>query len=317
MRASIAASHVSHSTFAAFNGDIDPDHGRLKFFRYFYEPKAQDHHALSGGGMQIGVAGAPRVFVLEEWSESETTGALSGGSKARGNRAPRTDPNAVPAEPGSRSRAPVGCAARSGAAICADMPGPDPGDRSAAFTFDSVPDEYERLLAPVVFEPWAEVLLDAVTIVPGSRVLDVATGTGVVARAAARRLGEEGNVVACDVSAAMLARAASVGAHAGAAPIEYREGSADALPVDDGWGDVVLCQQGLQFFPAQASAVSEMRRVLRRGGAAGIAVWASGHPLEPFGVYSDEPPRSEPHRRSPEPLRATPSPWTSRRFDRS
>jgi SAM-dependent methyltransferase len=140
----------------------------------------------------------------------------------------------------------------------------------------------------VVFEPWAEILLDAVTIAPGSRVLDVATGTGVVARAAARRVSEEGAVVGCDVSATMLARAGSVAAHAGAAPIEYREGSADALPVDDGWCDVVLCQQGLQFFPARAAAVSEMRRVLRRGGAAGIAVWARGHPLEPFGVYGDE-----------------------------
>jgi SAM-dependent methyltransferase len=168
------------------------------------------------------------------------------------------------------------------------VPDPVPGDRSTAFTADSVPGEYERLLAPVVFEPWAEVLLDTVTVAPGSRVLDVASGTGVVARAAARRVGEEGAVVACDVSAAMLARAASVAAHAGAAPIEYREGSADALPVDDGWCDVVLCQQGLQFFPAAAAAVSEMRRVLRPGGAAGIAVWARGHPLEPFGAYGDE-----------------------------
>lgn len=71
MRASIAASRVSHSTFVAFNGDADPDHGRLKFFGYFYEPKAQDHHALPGGGLQIGVAGAPRVSLLEEWSESK------------------------------------------------------------------------------------------------------------------------------------------------------------------------------------------------------------------------------------------------------
>ncbi len=168
------------------------------------------------------------------------------------------------------------------------MPDPDLGDRSAAFTSDSVPDEYERLLAPVVFEPWAEVLLDAVTVAPGSRVLDVACGTGAVTRAAARRVGEEGAVVASDVSAVMLARAASVGASAGAAPVEYREGSADALPVDDGWCDVVLCQQGLQFFPARAAAVSEMRRVLRPGGVAGIAVWASGHRLEPFGAYGDE-----------------------------
>ncbi|MFZ0976523.1 MAG: class I SAM-dependent methyltransferase, partial [Solirubrobacteraceae bacterium] len=86
----------------------------------------------------------------------------------------------------------------------------------------------------------------------------------------------------------MLARAAIVGAPNGAAPIEYLDASADALPFDGGSFDVVLCQQGLQFFPARAAAVGEMRRVLRPGGVAGVAVWASGHPLEPFGVYGDE-----------------------------
>ena len=164
----------------------------------------------------------------------------------------------------------------------------DSGDRSSAFTSDSVPDEYERYLVPAVFEPWAELLLDAVVITPGSRVLDVASGTGVVARAAARRAGGEGRVVASDVSGPMLARSAAAGAPDGAAPIEYREASADALPFEDGSFDVVLCQQGLQFFPARAAAVGEMRRVLRPGGVAGVAVWAHGHPLEPFGVYGDE-----------------------------
>lgn len=165
---------------------------------------------------------------------------------------------------------------------------PDHGDRSSAFTSDSVPDEYERHLVPAVFGPWAEVLLDAVVIAPGSRVLDIASGTGVVARAAARRAGGEGHVVASDVSSAMLARSAAAGAPSGAAAIEYREASADALQFEDGSFDVVLCQQGLQFFPAPAAAVGEMQRVLRPGGVAGIAVWAEGHPLEPFGVYGDE-----------------------------
>lgn len=124
-------------------------------------------------------------------------------------------------------------------------------------------------------------------IAPGSRVLDVASGTGVVARAAARRTGGDGHVVATDVSGPMLARSAAIGAPSGAAPIEYREAPADALPFEDGCFDAVLCQQGLQFFPARAAAVGEMRRVLRPGGVAGIAVWAEGHPLEPFGVYGD------------------------------
>ncbi|MGP0050941.1 MAG: methyltransferase domain-containing protein, partial [Solirubrobacteraceae bacterium] len=90
------------------------------------------------------------------------------------------------------------------------MPAPDRGDRSSAFTSHSVPDEYERHLVPAVFEPWAEILLDAVGISPGSRVLDIASGTGVVARAAARRAGCDGQVVASDVSGPMLARSAAV-----------------------------------------------------------------------------------------------------------
>jgi ubiquinone/menaquinone biosynthesis C-methylase UbiE len=98
----------------------------------------------------------------------------------------------------------------------------------------------------------------------------------VVARAAARRAGGEGHVVATDVSGAMLARSAAAGASRGAAPIEYREASADALPFEDGSFDVVLCQQGLQFFPARAAALGEMRRILRPGGGVGIAVWAEG-----------------------------------------
>jgi hypothetical protein len=71
VRASIAASSVSHSTFVAFNGDSDPNEGKLKFVGYFFEPKAQDHDAMEGGGLQLGVAGAPRVSLLEEWSERE------------------------------------------------------------------------------------------------------------------------------------------------------------------------------------------------------------------------------------------------------
>ena len=168
------------------------------------------------------------------------------------------------------------------------MPSSEGGDRSSAFTSESVPEEYQRQLVPSVFAPWAEVLLDTVVIPPGSRVLDVASGTGVVARAAARRAGGRGRVMASDVSGPMLARSAAIEASEDAAWIGYQEASADALPFEDASFDVVLCQQGLQFFPAQQAAVGEMRRVLRIGGVAGISVWAHGHPLEPFGVYGDE-----------------------------
>ena len=111
----------------------------------------------------------------------------------------------------------------------------DSEDRSSAFTSDSVPDEYERHLVPAVFEPWAEVLLDAVVIAPGSRVLDIASGTGVVARAAARPRRwrrSRGGQRRERADAGALGRRRS--RRDGAAPIEYREASADALPFEDG-----------------------------------------------------------------------------------
>jgi ubiquinone/menaquinone biosynthesis C-methylase UbiE len=159
--------------------------------------------------------------------------------------------------------------------------------RSKAFTAASVPDHYEQRLAPVVFEPWARILIDAVGIEPGCRVLDVASGTGAVARAAAHRAGPDGQLVATDVSEPMLARSAARPAPPGSAPIEYRPAPADELPFADASFDVVLCQQGLQFFPDRAAAAREMRRVLRVGGAAAVSVWAAGHRLEPFDEYSE------------------------------
>ncbi len=168
------------------------------------------------------------------------------------------------------------------AAMASDQP-----DRSTAFAAGSVAERYERHLAPVVFVPWAEILLDAVGVRPGDRVLDVASGTGVVARLAAGRAGAEGRVTASDISAAMLAHAATVAAPPGAAPIERVEASATALTFPDAAYDVVLCQQGMQFFPDRSAAAAQLRRVLRAGGTAGVAVWAAGHRLQPFDDYSE------------------------------
>jgi SAM-dependent methyltransferase len=160
-----------------------------------------------------------------------------------------------------------------------------PPDRSSSFVSEKLPEQYQARLAPVIFEPWAEQLLGRVGIEVGERVLDVACGTGVVTRAAAQRAGAAGSVVGADISPAMLGRAASEVAAPGAAPIEFVEGSADQLPLDDGRFDVVLCQQGLQFFPDKPAALGEMRRVTAPGGRLGLAVWAAGHklPFDDFG----------------------------------
>ncbi len=157
--------------------------------------------------------------------------------------------------------------------------------RTTAFASSSVPEGYERHLAPVLFAPWAEVLISTVGVQAGAEVLDVAAGTAVVARLAAVRAGSSGRVVASDVSEAMLAYAASIPSPAGSASIEYVEASVMELPFDDGSFDVVLCQQGMPFFTDRHRAAAEMLRVLRPGGTLGLSVWLAERRLEPFDEY--------------------------------
>jgi ubiquinone/menaquinone biosynthesis C-methylase UbiE len=159
--------------------------------------------------------------------------------------------------------------------------------RSEAFVSASVPEAYDRLLVGPVFEPWARELVQRATLRRGASVLDLACGPGTVARLVAERIGDAGRVVACDLSPGMLAVASAVPGARGAAPIEYVESSADALPLADAACDVVVCQQGLQFFPDRRAARNEMRRVLRDGGTVALAVWAVERPLGLFGPIGE------------------------------
>jgi len=136
----------------------------------------------------------------------------------------------------------------------------------------SGPEAYEHHLVPVIFAPWAAVLLELARLQPGERVLDAACGTGVVARAAMARVGTAGKVTGVDLNPGMLEVARTVSGRAGQS-IAWREGNLEALPFADGAFDVVLCQQGLQFCTNKAAAVSELRRVLREGGRLGLSVW--------------------------------------------
>lgn len=129
-------------------------------------------------------------------------------------------------------------------------------------------DAYERHLVPRLFAPSAAELVEALSPQPGDHVLDVASGTGIVARHAARRVGADGRVTAVDVSPAMVTVARAVAP--ADAPIAFHVADAVALPLPDGSVDAVACQQGLQFLTDRRAAVAEMRRVLRPGG--GLAV---------------------------------------------
>jgi SAM-dependent methyltransferase len=131
---------------------------------------------------------------------------------------------------------------------------------------------YERHMVPAIFGPWAEDLLALATPQPGERVLDAACGTGVVARLVTQRVGPSGTVVGLDLNPGMLTVARTLALPHGA-QIEWREGNVSAIPLPDGTVDLVLCQQGLQFFPDRPGALREMHRVLGPDGRLALSVW--------------------------------------------
>ncbi|CAN5873845.1 methyltransferase domain-containing protein [soil metagenome] len=111
--------------------------------------------------------------------------------------------------------------------------------------------------------------MKAAGLLAGERVLDVACGTGIVARTAAGRVGPGGTVAGLDVNPAMLELARELAGES----IEFFEGNAQALPFNEASFDVVFCQQGLQFFGDRPAAVGEMFRVTTPRGRAICAVW--------------------------------------------
>lgn len=142
-----------------------------------------------------------------------------------------------------------------------------------SYAMDQVtfPQMYERWLVGPLFRPWAEVTLDEVRLSEGDSVLDIACGTGILARVARERLGRIGHVVGVDISSEMLAIAQAV-----TRAVDWREGNAGALPLREGEQfDIVACQQGLQFFPDKPTAVAQMRRALAPGGRLAVATWRS------------------------------------------
>jgi SAM-dependent methyltransferase len=114
-------------------------------------------------------------------------------------------------------------------------------------------------------------LLNLVSPKHGERVLDLACGTGTVARLAAQLVGPTGKVVGLDVNPGMLIVARSIPSPVG--QIEWKEADALAMPFPDASFDILTCQLGLQFFPDRAKAVREMKRVLVPKGRLGVLVW--------------------------------------------
>lgn len=127
---------------------------------------------------------------------------------------------------------------------------------------------YEEFFVPALFRQWAPRVAEAARIAPGQRVLDVACGTGVLARETAIRVAPAGYVAGLDRNEGMLATAGRI-----TPAVDWKSGRAEQLPFPDADFDAVVSQFGLMFFDDRTQALREMRRVLKPGGRLAVAVW--------------------------------------------
>lgn len=141
-------------------------------------------------------------------------------------------------------------------------------------------ESYEAKFVPALFGEWAPHLVDVAGIKPDRLVLDVACGTGVVAREAADRVAGRGKVVGLDLNLGMLEVARRL-----RPDIEWQQGDAGELPFSDGSFDVVLCQAALMFFDNRARAIREMARVVAPDGTVAVQTWASLEAQPGYGPF--------------------------------
>ncbi|MEQ8675910.1 MAG: methyltransferase domain-containing protein [Aggregatilineales bacterium] len=134
----------------------------------------------------------------------------------------------------------------------------------------SAAEVYEEFFVPALFADWSPQMATLANVQSGQNVLDVACGTGILARTLAERVGNTGSVIGLDINEGMLAVARRKAPH-----IDWKQGTVDALPFDDASFDAVLCQFALMFFEDRQRAIREMLRVLKSGGHLAVAVWDS------------------------------------------
>lgn len=148
-----------------------------------------------------------------------------------------------------------------------------PDASALRFKDGSMSHAYDEYLVPRLFSPWARNLIEHAKIGPHQHVLDVACGTGAVARLASQAVGLRGRIAASDPSRQMLDAARSHQRMPNAAAIEYFEAAAEEMPFEPESFHVVTCQQGLQFFGDRREALNRMFSALRKGGRLAVSIW--------------------------------------------
>lgn len=158
--------------------------------------------------------------------------------------------------------------------------------RDFSFGDSSVAASYDSVLVPSLFLPWAESLIDSHDDWEGKRVLDLATGTGVVAHELVPRVGPAGRIIGTDINEEMLDIARRRCAENGDV-VEFINSPAHPLALPDSSVDRVVCQQGFQFFPDRGAAAAEIFRVLRPAGSVILTTWCPVAECEYFGWMCD------------------------------
>jgi len=154
---------------------------------------------------------------------------------------------------------------------------PDPGEASINWDSSEVAERRNRGRArrADLQGPATEMMLDLAEVRTGSRVLDVAAGTGDQTLMAAQRVGSTGYVLATDVSTSMLKLAADAAREAGLTNVEMRVMDAENIDLDADSFDAVICQLGLFLFPDPPNVLRAMRRVVRPGGKIAALVFST------------------------------------------
>lgn len=141
---------------------------------------------------------------------------------------------------------------------------------------------YEAQFVPAIFAQWAPILVRTAGVTEGQSVLDVACGTGILARTAADRVGQSGHLTGLDLNEGMLSVARRL-----RPDITWRQGDVSDLPFGSEEFDSVLCQSALMFFPDATRALTEMARVCKPGGVVGVQVYSSLADQPGYGPWTD------------------------------
>jgi len=138
--------------------------------------------------------------------------------------------------------------------------------------FDDNAAAYDRV-GPAIYEHFGTRLVNWLTLEPGTKMLDIATGTGAVLLPAARLLGPKGHITGIDLSDGILRQAEALARAEGLTNVELRKMDAEHLEFHDQTFGFVTCGFSLHFFPNMGAALREMHRVCKPGGWLGLTVF--------------------------------------------